>query len=70
MVIYSLHTYTGPRGRRPKAPQLGDGREDHRGQRDIDEQGPGGDRGTLPLRHPLRQHRDRSASAEYYTLCC
>ena len=44
------------------------GAEDHGGQRDADEQGPGGDRGALPVRRGVRQHRHRHSPPVYHPL--
>ena len=46
-----------------RAPDLGDGRQDHDRLGDADEQGPGGDRGAPPVRHAVRPHRRRRAPA-------
>ena len=54
----------GHPGRRPRAPQLDDGRQDHHRLGDAHEQGPGGHRGPLALRCALRAHRRRHPPPE------
>ena len=46
-----------------RAPDLGDGRQDHDRLGDADEQGPRGDRGAPPVRHAVRADRRRRAPA-------
>ena len=46
-----------------RAPDVGDGRQDHDRLGDADEQGPGADRGPPPVRHAVRAHRRRRAPA-------
>ena len=46
-----------------RAPDLGDGRQDHDRLGDADEQGPRGDRGPPPVRHAVRPDRRRRAPA-------
>ena len=46
-----------------RAPDLGDGRQDHDRLGDADEQGPRGDRGALAVRHAVRPDRRRRAPA-------
>ena len=56
-----LEDVTGRGGAR--APDLGDGRQDHDRLGDADEQGPRADRGPPPLRDAVRAHRRRRAPA-------
>ena len=46
-----------------RAPDVGDGRQDHDRLGDADEQGPGADRGAPPVRHAVRADRRRRAPA-------
>merc|ERR1712216_909396 len=50
------------------APQLGHGRQDHLRLGHADEQVAGGDRGALPVRHVVRQHRRGHPPAEHHPL--
>ena len=57
-----------------RAPDLGDGRQDHDRLGDADEQGPRGDRGPPPVRHALRRGSTSSctrsrSSTRSSTLC-